>query len=161
LGFDYYSLAVYKDYYPEYVERWGLERWNGRAWSCHSMWFTVLGEHGVLVFVLWISLLVSCFLKLQSLKAIAQKRPDLAWYVHWADALQASLLGFVVAGTFLDVAYFDVYYQLIVIAIILKERQIEELTQSTAGTPHAFPWHTRSEERKGEGANHSGLKPAW
>lgn len=135
LGFDYYSLSAYQEYYPEYVERWGLERWKGKAWSCHSMWGTMLGEHGVLAFLLWVSLLVSCLLKLQRIRSVGRSRSELSWGISWADALQASLLGYVVAGTFLDVAYFDVYYQLIALIIILSKRQKEELAELQANSP--------------------------
>lgn len=129
LGFDYYSLGTYTEYYPEYVERWGLERWKGRAWSCHSMWVTVLGEHGVLAFVLWVGLLCSCFVRLQRIRRVALDRQELAWGVPWADAMQASLVAYVVAGTFLDVAYFDTYYQLMVAIILIYQRQSDELAQ--------------------------------
>ena len=129
LGFDYYSLDTYTEYYPEYVERWGLERWKGRAWSCHSMWVTVLGEHGVLAFLLWVGLLISCFLRLQRIRQVGLSRQELAWGVPWADSVQASLVGYSVAGTFLDVAYFDAYYHLMVMILIMYQRQSEELDQ--------------------------------
>lgn len=137
LGFDYYSLKVYEEYYPEYVERWGMERWKGKAWSCHSMWMTVLGEHGVLAFALWIGLLVSCFMKLQRIKAVGRSRSELSWYVPWAEAIQASFLGFIVAGTFLDMAYFEVYYQLVAVIVILSALQKEESSQLQANSSDA------------------------
>jgi len=146
LGFDYYSLKVYEEYYPEYVERWGLQQWHGKAWSCHSMWVTVLGEHGVLAFALWIGVLVSCFMKLQRIRAVGGSRSELSWYVPWADALQASLLGYSVAGTFLDVAYFDIYYQLVAVIIILNERQTEESAQLQASSSGTAAWGLPLEE---------------
>ncbi|ALA59773.1 putative O-glycosylation ligase, exosortase A system-associated [Nitrospira moscoviensis] len=130
LGFDYYSLNVYSEYLPEYVERWGLERWKGRAWSCHSMWVTVLGEHGLFAFLLWVGLLVSCFVRLGRMRKVANSRPDLAWGAPLADAVQASLVAYAVAGTFLDVAYFDAYYQLVALIVIASERQSEEMAHS-------------------------------
>jgi hypothetical protein len=48
--------------------------------------------------------------------------------VPWADTLRISFVGFAVAGTFLDFAYFDVYYQLVAAVIILKELQRQQLT---------------------------------
>jgi hypothetical protein len=38
-----------------------------------------------------------------------------------AGALQFSLIGFVVVGTFIDAAYFDMLYYLIAIVVIMKQ----------------------------------------
>jgi putative inorganic carbon (HCO3(-)) transporter len=48
-GFDYYSRQAYVLYFPEF-----LKRWSGKVWPCHSMWFTVLGEHGLPGMTLWL-----------------------------------------------------------------------------------------------------------
>ena len=126
-GIDYYSLKMYETYSPEYAERWDLKRWGGKAWSCHSMWFTILGEHGVIAFVVWVGLLVSCMLSLGKLKKYGVATQELAWLVPWADALRMSFVGYAVAGSFLDFAYFDVHYQLVAVVIVLKERVLQQL----------------------------------
>lgn len=126
-GIDYYSLKMYETYSPEYAERWDLKRWGGRAWSCHSMWFTVLGEHGVFAFLVWVGLLVSCMLSLGKIKKYGIAMPECAWLSPWADALRISFVAYAVAGTFLDFAYFDVYYQLVAVVIVLKERVLRQL----------------------------------
>jgi probable O-glycosylation ligase (exosortase A-associated) len=128
-GIDYYSLKMYEAYSPEYAERWNLKRWGGRAWSCHSMWFTILGEHGVFAFLIWVGLLVSCFFSLGKLKKYGILNQELAWLVPWADVLRISFVGYAVAGTFLDFAYFDVYYQLIAAVIILKDQMQRQLSE--------------------------------
>ena len=119
-GIDYFSLKMYEKYSPEYAERWDLKRWGGRAWSCHSMWFTILGEHGVFAVLIWVGLLASCMLSLGRLKRYGLAIQECAWLVPWADMLRISFLGYMVAGTFLDFAYFDVYYQLVAAVIVLK-----------------------------------------
>jgi len=57
-GFDFYGKELYYNYYPEFVERWGTNKY----WSCHSVWLTILSEHGIPGFLLWIALIVSCFI---------------------------------------------------------------------------------------------------
>ena len=114
-GFDYYSLDAYATYFPEF-----LERWPGKVWSCHSMWLTVFGEHGFPGFLLWLLLLGSCLLSLFKLRGLARQSEESLWIRCYTNMLLGALLAYMVSGTFLDVAYFDLFYQLIAVVIILK-----------------------------------------
>ena len=114
-GFDYYSLQAYVLYFPEF-----LKRWPGKVWSCHSMWFTVLGEHGLPGMTLWLWLMGSCLLSIRRLRAWAKEDQDSLW-LHHADMLLGAFVAYMVGGTFLDVAYFDLFYQLVAVVIVSKE----------------------------------------
>ena len=116
-GFDFYSPEMYPKYYPEFIEKYG----SGKVWSCHSMWLTVLAEHGVIAFALWIVLLISCFLSLRRVEVMSRKYLELAWMGYYAWMLQVSFVAYMVVGTFLDTAYFDVFYQLVAVVILLAE----------------------------------------
>lgn len=115
-GFDLYSLDAYRTYYPEF-----LERWPGKVWSCHSAWATIAAEHGVVGFVLWIGLLISCFLSLRDIRRHGRTHTEMSWLVLRADAVQTSLIAFLIVGTFFDAAYFDMLYYLVASVIISKE----------------------------------------
>ncbi len=115
-GFNFYSLENYARYYPEF-----LDRWPGKLWTCHSSWFTILGEHGVLAFLIWISLMASCLLSLRRLRAYARSHPDDAWRLQFADTVQIAMITYMIVATFLDAAYFDMFYELVASIIIAKE----------------------------------------
>lgn len=115
-GFEFYSSETYAIYFPEF-----LEAWPGKVWSCHSAWFTIFGEHGYLGILLWIGLIASCGLSLRQMRSIGRTHAKLSWVIHHAHMLQGALIGYMVAGTFLDVAYFDLFYQLVAVCIIVKE----------------------------------------
>lgn len=121
-GFDYYSPEAYAKFYPEF-----LERWPGKVWSCHSIWLTVFGEHGVVTFFLWTGLLASCLMSLGRLRARAAAMSDMQKFVFYAEMLQLALVGYLISGTFVDAAYFDIYYQLIGVVILLKAQMAEHL----------------------------------
>jgi probable O-glycosylation ligase (exosortase A-associated) len=125
-GFDFYSNELYPIYYPEFIERWGPQK----IWSCHSIWFTILGEHGLPGFILWIALMSSCFLSLRQMRSYGRSHPEMSWAIHCTDMLQAALVAFIVVGTFLDAAYFDMFYYLVAVIVIIKER----MRHSPAGT---------------------------
>jgi probable O-glycosylation ligase (exosortase A-associated) len=139
-GFDFSSLDTYAIYYPEF-----LERWPGKVWSCHSIWFTMLGEHGFPGLLLWFSLIASSFWSIRQIRLFGRTNENALWIMHYADMVRTALLAFMVLGTFVDIAYFDIFYYLVGIIIILKERMdrvsVEASSPATVivQTVHAEP----------------------
>jgi len=115
-GFKFSDFETYAAYYPEF-----LERWPGKEWTCHSSWLSVLGEHGVPTFMLWISLMACCLFSLRQLRRFGRTHPEMAWAEFYADSIQAALIAYMVIGTFLDAAYFDMFYYLVGMIVIAKE----------------------------------------
>ena len=126
-GFGFSSFQAYADYYPEF-----LERWPGKIWSCHSTWLSILGEHGFVAFALWLALLVSCFIHLKRIRKYGTLDPEKSTFVHYADMLQGSLVTYLVVGTFLDAAYFDMFYYLVAVTVIVKELAVAGDTPTLA-----------------------------
>jgi len=120
-GFDYYGRHIYEKYFPEFIVQYGYDK----VWSCHSMWLTVLAEHGILAFLLWIALLISCFLSLRKIHRFSKRIESLQWMGYYASMVEISFVVYMIVGTFLDVAYFDVFYQFIVVVILLKEHMYQ------------------------------------
>ena len=114
-GFNFEAKSVYAQYYPEFQDRW-----PDKTWTCHSVWFTMLGDHGMLGVTLWIALVISCLASLRRLRLIGQGVPGGSWLVDFSNALQASVLAFLIVGTFLDAAYFDLFYYLVALIVIAK-----------------------------------------
>jgi probable O-glycosylation ligase (exosortase A-associated) len=128
-GFDFYSTEAYVTYFPEF-----LQRWPGKVWSCHSAWMTIVAEHGVFAFLLWIGLFSSCLISLRRIRSYAKGVPHMARIDHLADLLIVAFVGFGVTGTFLDSAYFEIYYQLVALVIILSsllQREGRDRDQNT------------------------------
>ncbi len=128
-GFDFYSPKAYATYFPEF-----LERWPGKVWSCHSMWYTLFGEHGIPGLALWLSLIASCFISLRRIRLLGYADARQTHLIHRADMLQGSLVAYMVVGTFLDIAYFDMFYYLVAVLIIVKERIGRESTTDELAT---------------------------
>jgi probable O-glycosylation ligase (exosortase A-associated) len=86
----------------------------------HSIYFEVLGEHGFPGLILFLSLLLCCHLTLIKLKRTFKPIPSGQWICNYSNMLQLSLVGYMVNGAFLGLAYFDLYYHLVAVIIILK-----------------------------------------
>lgn len=123
-GFNFYSFESYARFYPEF-----LERWPGKVWTCHSTWMTILGEHGVIAFLIWIGLLLSCLLSLRRITAYARNRPEKEWVGQYANAVQIAIVAYLIVATFLDAAYFDMFYELLASLVIAKEILRREIAQ--------------------------------
>lgn len=99
-GFIYYAPL----YIPEDV---ATGRRRNRA--VHSTWFEALSEIGYLGLIGLIALVVTSFLSLQKCKYITIQKNDYNGY-YLSVTLQASLLAFVIAMTFVNRLRADVFY---------------------------------------------------
>ncbi len=111
-GFRAFQPEMYKQYLPEFPES---------SRDAHSIFFQVLAEHGFTGIILYIMLILSTFLSLRQLIRKSRRKPSLQWISSYAQMLEASLIGFVVSGMFLSLSYFDLFFHLIAIVIILKQ----------------------------------------
>jgi len=130
-GFNFYSLNMYLEYYPEFIEKYGYNK----VWTCHSMWLTVFAEHGIPTFLLWVSILGMTFLSLRRISLVDIQSPEQYLYPYFSRMLKIGLIVYMVVGTFLDTAYFDLYYQMIGVVVILKECQKVFLSNMLVSRP--------------------------
>jgi probable O-glycosylation ligase (exosortase A-associated) len=110
--------------------------------DAHSIFFQVLGEHGFTGLALYVALIVSILLTLRSVMRSARGDPSgkKKWMESCAQMLEASLVAYVVSGLFLSQSYFDLFYYLVAITMILKvlvdrptPQPAEVLTAGSAG----------------------------
>ncbi|MCG5510351.1 putative O-glycosylation ligase, exosortase A system-associated [Ectothiorhodospira lacustris] len=102
----------------------------GHHFSAHSIYFQMLGQHGFGGLAIWLLLIGFTFHTLHRIRRTAAKRKNQLWLAEFAWALQVGLIGFMAAGTFLDVAYFNLLYAFIALTIIMR-RELEESESPT------------------------------
>ena len=77
--------------------------------SAHSNYFQVLGQHGFVGLALF--LLIAFLMWRAGTRVIrTYRRSDMPWRADLARALQVSMIGFLVGGLTVNIAYWDVYY---------------------------------------------------
>lgn len=114
----------------------------------HSIYFQVLGDHGFVGLFLYLSILGAAAFNLFKVQAQTRDRPDLAWANNLSRMLLISLAGFFMAGAFLSMAYYDVYFCMVALSATLRQ------AVSTALDGAAAPVEIESD-------NSTGLVPAW
>ena len=101
--------------------------WTGKYYIGHSIYFQVLGEHGFVGFALCFGLLACTLFSLRTIRRQARQLSDGAWFMSCAGMIQISLVAYLVAGAFYNLASFDLVYFLIGITIILRALVADEL----------------------------------
>jgi hypothetical protein len=90
-----------------------------RGYDAHSIYFEVLGEHGWIGLTLFLSLLAMTWMKSNAVIRVAKRQPETLWARDLAAMIQVTLIAYMTAGAFLGLAYFDYFYHLMVVVVVL------------------------------------------
>lgn len=97
---------------------------DARGYNAHSIYFETLGEHGYFGLFLYLLLGATAYFTASGTIQICRKASPGHWAEDLSRMLQVSLVGFAVAGGFLNLGTFDLYYH--ILALILITRKIAE-----------------------------------
>ena len=106
----------------------------GSAHDAHSIYFEVLAEHGYPGLLLFLSLIVLAWRRASSIRRRCAQDPTRARDGELAAMLQVSLAGYLTAGAFLGLAFFDFFY-LLLASLLCLDAQVLPLVQ----TSHVIP----------------------
>src|SRR5258705_6867999 len=130
-GFRPFSPAIYTHYSPE-------ETWNNQQ-DAHSIYFQVLAEHGFTGLGLYLALIASTLISLRRIARQTRRSPALAFYFKTAQMVEISLIGFLISGAFLSMSYFDLFFHLVAITVLLKVLVLQGPPLVVAAAPVAAP----------------------
>jgi|RhiMethySRZTD1v2_1073278.scaffolds.fasta_scaffold261541_2 probable O-glycosylation ligase (exosortase A-associated) len=129
-GFAIYTPEVFARYAPDPTD----------VHSAHSIYFQVLGEHGFVGLLLFLLLWLLVWRDASWIDRRARTQEGWQWASDLARMVQVALVGYGVGGAFLNLAYYDVPYNLIVALVvtrILVERQIQSAAEAAPTTSAA------------------------
>jgi len=86
--------------------------------SAHSIYFEVLAEHGYVGLAIFVALGLGAYVSAGSVARRAREGGELSWAADLAAMVQVSIAAYAVAGLFLNLATFDLYYHLVAIVVI-------------------------------------------
>ncbi len=84
----------------------------------HSIYFSVLGEHGYGGLFLFLLVWWLTFRMAGKIRREAKLKDETQWAFYLAGMCQVSLVGYAVGGAFLSLAYFDLPYNILVILVV-------------------------------------------
>jgi putative inorganic carbon (HCO3(-)) transporter len=104
--------------------------------AAHSIYFQVLGEHGFLGLLIFIVMLFFAWRTGSRVIRMAKDDPELKWAGDLAAMGQVSMIGFMVGGAFLTLAYYDLFYYITALLVVL-ERLLRDREQAARAAPAA------------------------
>lgn len=109
------------------------------ALSPHSLYFQWIGQHGFLGLAIFLLLVAFTFSTFGRIRRTAVQRTGQIWLAEFAWAIRVGLIGYLVAGAFLDVAYFNLLYAFVALAIIMKRELDQHPPDATANAARLHP----------------------
>jgi len=95
------------------------EDWK-RNTAAHSIYFSVLAEHGWIGLLLFISIFLVAWRTASSLIKRVRGSPDLKWAADLMRMVQVSIVAYSVGGAFLQLSYFDLPWHMVSIVVITR-----------------------------------------
>ncbi|MDR7271158.1 putative O-glycosylation ligase (exosortase A-associated) [Pelomonas saccharophila] len=86
--------------------------------AAHSIYFMVLGELGFIGLFLFLTLFTMVWFTAGNLRVKARGKPETQWLSDLGGMLQVSLAGYAVGGAFLSLSYWDLPYNVLVLAVV-------------------------------------------
>lgn len=115
-GFAIYTRSVYDRYMPE----------STLPQAAHSIYFSMLGEHGYVGLLLFVLLFVLSFRLAGRMRQTALLHGrETAWVHLLASMCQVSIVGYAVGGAFLSLAYYDFAYNVVVMLVVANRWMAE------------------------------------
>jgi len=105
--------GVFQFYNPGSVVRYGL--------AAHSLYFQLLGDHGFIGLGLYLAMVGTAWLYAGQVRRRARRDPELAWAADLAVMIQVAIVGYMVGGAALSMAYYDLIFLLISMSIALHQ----------------------------------------
>ena len=103
----------------------------------HSIYFEMLGEHGYVGLILFLSLIIVALATAQSIIRASRKHADLAWAAQLASAIQVAIVGYCAAGSFVNLGFYDLFYALLAILTstrVLVTQHVVSWSRQAAGS---------------------------
>lgn len=105
----------------------------------HSIYFQVLGEIGFPGLFAFLALIIATLFRLLQIQKRAKTLPNAEFFGGYANATLIGMLAFLVNGAFLGLAYFDLFYQYIGLAVSLHVVMRKELASAMEAGEYP-PW---------------------
>lgn len=95
----------------------------------HSIYFEVLGSHGFIGLAIFLGIAAISWQNAFWITRRTKNIPELAWARDLSIMIQVSFAAYFIAGATLTLAFYDVYYTLVAVLVVLRRHVAEHLGQ--------------------------------
>jgi len=119
-GFMVFNPAMFRVYAPDPTD----------FHAAHSIYFQVLGEHGYVGLAIFVGLLASTWHMASRIIKRTRSHAELKWAADFAAMSQVSMIGYMVGGAFLSLAYYDYFYYVMAALVATQRIVLQRLAPS-------------------------------
>lgn len=101
-----------------------------RGFAAHSIYFQVLGDHGFVGLLIFITILTLSFFKAGTVAKRVREANGPDWLINLATMLRLSIFTYAIGGAALSFAYFDMIYAIYALVIVLEYRFLAEIIKN-------------------------------
>jgi probable O-glycosylation ligase (exosortase A-associated) len=105
--------------YQEFFSQYGV--YDNQPRAAHSIYFQILGNHGYVGLLIFLLIWFSSYLAAGQFRIKAKNIPEAKWASDLGGMIQVGLVGYLVGGAFLSLAYFDLPYNMMIMAVLGKK----------------------------------------
>jgi probable O-glycosylation ligase (exosortase A-associated) len=114
-GFEFNSRDTFARYAPNF-----LITYNNRTWDTHNIYFAILAAHGFPGLIMFLAMIISCYVSCGQMRRRARRRPELRWVISYCSIIEVSLLALLINGMVVNMEYFNLVYDLVAIVMCLR-----------------------------------------
>jgi putative inorganic carbon (HCO3(-)) transporter len=114
MGFNSWSLETFMLYAPDPLD----------VHAAHSIYFSVLGDHGWIGLILFVSILYGAWRKLSTVIKATNGNNEMKNVNDLAKMVQVSLLAYLSGGAFLSLSYFDLPWHIVSFSVLLERYMV-------------------------------------
>lgn len=129
-GFDAFRLNRIANVGPLGVHYHDADSYRGTAF--HNVFFEVMGEQGIVGFVIYMAMILLTFLTLRQVRKRCRGDPDLAWAYDLATKMRDALAIILFGGMFIGIAYQPFILYLLVLPVSLGQLVLVSLKRTDA-----------------------------
>ena len=107
-GFMVWTGSVFAVYAPDPTD----------VHAAHSIYFMVLGEQGFVGLFIFLTLFMLAYGSANYLRVQGKRQPETQWLSDLGGMLQVSFVGYAVGGAFLSLSYWDLPYNMMIMAVV-------------------------------------------
>jgi probable O-glycosylation ligase (exosortase A-associated) len=121
-GFEMFRAETFRIYAPD----------PNDVHDVHSIYFMAMGHHGFIGFGMFMMLGWFAWRTCGRVMGQNKHKPERKWMFDLAAMTQVSIIGYAASGAFLGLTYFDLFYHLVAISVILGQlsKQVDEIAVS-------------------------------
>lgn len=88
--------------------------------TAHSIYFQALGHHGFVGLFIFLGIFVTTWYSCWRIRVETRNIPQAKWCADLAGMCQVSLIGYATGGAFLSLIYFDLPYNVMIMAVLAR-----------------------------------------